>query len=400
MSNTTSATGQEPPFTLVLLLAVAAGLGVAALYYNQPILNLLAATFGASPSAIGWVPTLTQIGYAVGILFLSPAGDRVDRRNMIVAKAIVLSGLLLGMAMAQSLVQLCVLSVGVGVAASLAQDCVPAAAMLAPDARRGKIVGMVMMGLLLGILLSRVVSGVVGQFLGWRIMFAAAAVLMAALAVVVARRLPHFPPSTTLPYTSLLASLGTLWRRHADMRRAALAQCFLSASFSAFWSTLAVMLHQPPFGLGSSVAGAFGLIGAAGALAAPVAGGISDRHGPERVTRIGTLLVFASFASLAAWPGNLWLLVLATVVFDLGMQATLIGHQTIIYSLDAAARARLNALLIGAMFVGMASGSAIGSQMLDHFGWRGVCMFSAGAALAAFAVRMWPHHRQPSAAVV
>jgi predicted MFS family arabinose efflux permease len=375
---------------LVFLLACGAGLGAASLYYNQPILGTLAAEFHASPAEIGRVPTLTQVGYAIGILLLAPIGDRFDRRTIILCKAAVLSLALLATAAAQSLFQLCALSVVIGVAASLAQDCVPAAAALAPEARRGKIVGSVMTGLLLGILLSRVVSGTVSEMFGWRAMFVLAAAAIAALAMVSARYLPRFAPTTDLPYSALLGSLATLWRRHGALRRAALAQGLLSAAFSAFWSTLAVMLHQPPFGFGSSVAGAFGLAGAVGALAAPIAGGIADRKGPELVTRIGAMLVLVSFVGFALAPGNLWLLVAGTLLFDLGVQAALIAHQSIIYRLEPAARSRLTAILVGAMFVGMAGGSALGSVVLSLAGWRGLSLLAAAAALAALGVRFWP----------
>ncbi|HSD40018.1 MAG TPA: MFS transporter [Rhodocyclaceae bacterium] len=378
---------------LVFLLACGAGLGVASLYYNQPILSTLAAEFHATPAQIGRVPTLTQVGYAIGILLLAPIGDRFDRRTIILCKAVVLSLALLATAAAQSLLQLCALSVVIGVTASLAQDCVPAAAALAPEARRGKIVGTVMTGLLLGILFSRVVSGVVSEWFGWRAMFVLAAVAIAILTVVSARRLPRFAPTTDLPYSALLGSLATLWRRHDALRRAALAQGLLSVAFSAFWSTLAVMLHEAPFGFGSSVVGAFGLAGAAGALAAPIAGSIADRKGPELVTRIGAMLVFVSFVGFALAPENLYWLVAGTLLFDLGVQAAMIAHQSIIYRLEPAARSRLTAILLGAMFIGMAAGSTLGSIVLSSAGWRGVSVFAAGATLVALAVRFWPGKR-------
>ena len=376
---------------LVFLLASAAGLSVASLYYNQPMLSTLAAEFHASPTVIGRIPTLTQLGYALGILLLAPLGDRFDRRTIILCKVALLALALLATAAAQSITQLGALSVVIGITASLAQDAVPAAAALAPESRRGKIVGSVMTGLLLGILLSRVASGLVTELFGWRALFVIAAGLVALLGIVAARRLPHFAPSTDLPYAALLGSLVTLWRRHADMRRAALAQGLLSAAFSAFWSTLAVMLHQPPFGYGSAIAGAFGLAGAIGALAAPVAGSLADRRGPEHVTRIGAVLVIISFAGFALLPHSLGMLIAGTLVFDLGVQASLIAHQSIVYGLEPGARSRLNALLIGAMFVGMAGGSALGSLALDLAGWRGLCAFAGSTALAALAVRLWPH---------
>lgn len=373
---------------LVFLLACTAGLGVATLYYNQPILGVLATDFHATAGEIGYIPTLTQIGYTIGILLLAPLGDRYDRRRVILSKILMLGLGLLVMAATQSLTQLGAASVVIGIAATLAQDCVPAAATLAPEARRGQIVGSVMMGLLLGILLSRVVSGVVAEALGWRTMFVLAAVAVGVLGLVAHRRLPAFAPTTDLPYHTLLGSLLTLWRRHAELRRAAIAQGFLCAAFSAFWSTLAIMLHEPPFSYGSAVAGCFGLAGAAGALAAPIAGRIADRYGPEAVTQLGAALVLVSFAGFAIAPQSLWWLIAGTLLFDLGIQASMVAHQSIIYRLDPAARSRLNALLIGSMFTGMAGGSALGSLALLHAGWRGVALLAATCSLAALAVRI------------
>jgi len=383
-----------PALTPALLatLAVSTGLAVASIYYAQPMLALLAETQHASPFAVGLVPTMTQLGYAAGILLLTPLGDRLDRRRVIGVKTLLLVAALLASAMAPSLPLLVAASFGVGLLATVAQDIVPAVATLAPAARRGRAVGTVMTGLLLGILLSRVVSGVVAGQWGWRVMFGLAAAAMAVVATVLFWRLPRFTPTTTLPYPALLGSLLTLWRRHAALRRAAFAQGLLAVAFSAFWSTLAVWLHAPPFGLGSAAAGAFGLAGAAGALAAPLAGRLSDRHGPLGVARLGALLVLGSFLALLALPSldrgaGLWLVSLAALGFDLGVQASLIAHQTIVYGLDPEARSRLNAVFFTVVFMGMATGSVFGSLLLDLAGVRAVFGLAALAAAAAWGLR-------------
>jgi predicted MFS family arabinose efflux permease len=376
------------PATLVLLLATGAGLGAATLYYAQPMLGVLGSDFQATPGAIGLVPTLTQLGYALGILLLAPLGDRFDRRRIILIKTGALTAALLAAAAAPTLGVLLAASLAIGIAATLAQDIVPAAATLAPDAQRGKMVGTVMTGLLLGILLSRVVSGWVAQQWGWRTMFMAAAATIALLGVAVWVRLPKFAPTTTLSYGALLGSLLTLWRRHVELRRAAVAQGLLSIGFSAFWSTLAVMLHAAPFHLGSSAAGTFGLAGAAGALAAPLAGRVADRRGPEVVTRMGAALVAVAFLAMAMGTEQLWLIALGAVVFDLGAQAALIAHQSIVYSIEPEARSRLNAVLFVGMFTGMSSGAFLGSLVLGQWGWLGVCILAIGSALAALAVRL------------
>ena len=395
----TLATSAEPSARLVLLLASGAGLSVASLYYSQPMLGILAEDLGVNALNIGFVPTLTQLGYALGILLLAPLGDRHDRRNIILVKAALLVVSLLASAFAPSLGILLAASLAIGLTATLAQDIVPAAATLAHETRRGKVVGTVMTGLLLGILLSRVVSGFVAEHVGWRTMFGLAAIGVSFIGIAIWRGLPRFSPTTTLPYRALLGSLLDLVRRHAALRHAALAQGLLSVSFSAFWSTLAVMLHAEPFNMGSAVAGAFGFAGAVGALAAPLAGHLADRRGPELVTRLGTGLTALSFAvmclaSLLSPTAQLWLLGIGTVGFDLGIQTSLIAHQTIVYGIEPAARSRLNAVLIFGMFVGMATGATLGSAMLAHWGWVAVTSMATLFSLAAFAVRFWQVPRE------
>lgn len=395
-AETGAATGL--PARLVLLLAAGAGLAVASLYYSQPMLGVLGPDIGASDWAVGLVPTLTQLGYALGILLLAPLGDRYDRRRIVLAKAAVLSAALLASGAATGIGLLLATSLAIGLAATMAQDIVPAAATLAPESHRGKVVGTVMTGLLLGILLSRVLSGFVAEHFGWRIMFVIAAASIALIGAVAWRALPRFKPTTHLAYSALLGSLASLWRKHGALRRATLAQGLLSIGFSAFWSTLAVMLHGAPFHLGSAAAGAFGLAGAAGALAAPLAGRLADRKGPELVTRLGAALAAVSFAGMLFSPllaphARLWLIAASALGFDLGVQVALVAHQTIVYGIEPGARSRLNAVLFVGMFVGMAAGAALGSLMLARWGWMAVTALSTAAAIGALLVRAWPGAR-------
>lgn len=380
---------------LVLLLAGGAGLSVASLYYAQPMLGVLGPDVGASTSHVGLVPTLTQLGYALGIALLAPLGDRYDRRNIIALKAAALALALLLAAASPSLSLLLMASLAVGLAATMAQDIVPAAATLAPEAQRGKVVGQVMTGLLLGILLSRVLSGFVAAHWGWRAMFVLAAASIALVGAAAWRGLPRFAPSTRLGYGALLASLVQLWRSHGALRRAAWAQGLLAVGFSAFWSTLAVMLHEAPFHMGSAVAGAFGLAGAAGALAAPLAGRLADRRGTAWVARGGIVLALLCFGAMAAMPllppgGQLVLLALSAAGFDLGVQATLIAHQTLVYGIDPGARSRLNAVLFVGMFLGMAAGAGLGSLLFAQGGWLAVTLLAVLSSLLALGVRLWP----------
>lgn len=375
---------------LVTLLAVGAGLAVAGLYYNQPMLGTLAASLGASPERIGFIPVATQLGYGVGIVLFAPLGDELDRRSVIVVKAALLAVALVVAGVAQGVWWLSAASLAVGLLATVAQDLVPAAAAIAEPSSRGKTVGTVMTGLLLGILLSRVVSGAVTEYLSWRAVFFGAAGVMALFAATAARMLPSFPPTVRASYGALLRSMATLVRDVAPLRRAAMTQGLLSLAFSGFWSTLALGLAAPPFGLSSVVAGSFGIAGAAGAVAAPIAGGLSDRRGPRVVIRVGAALTVIAFGAMAVFGRSLIVLVGGTILFDLGVQSCLIAHQTIVYAQDPAARSRLNAVLISAMFLGMSGGAFAASRVFAGFGFPGVCAMGAVAAGGALALRMLP----------
>lgn len=397
MSAIQTQTQNEPlSAPLVFTLAAGAGLSVASIYYSQPMLDIISKQFNAGIGAVGMVPMLTQAGYALGILLLAPLGDRHDRRTIIFIKGLMLVAALLLCGFSGGLSALLIASFITGLTATVAQDIVPASAALAPERSRGKTVGTVMTGLLVGILLSRVVSGVVAEYFGWRTMYMIAALAVLLITLTLWRILPRFAPGTSVSYPRLLLSLVHLWRHHQTLRRAALAQGLLSVGFSAFWSTLALMLSDR-FHLDSAVAGAFGLAGAAGAMAAPLAGSFADRIGPARVTQAGAALVTISFAlmfllPLLPPPAQLALIVLCTIGFDLGVQATLVAHQTLVYGLAPEARSRLNALLFTVVFIGMATGAALGSLALAHWGWNGVVALSTLAGAAALAVRFASRH--------
>lgn len=394
MKSASPASDAQPDLTinLVFILALGAGITVASIYYSQPLLSLIGREFQQDSSMAGQIPTFTQIGYALGILLLTPLGDRFDRRRLILIKGGLLVMTLLVCAWLDAFPLMIVVSLFIGILATVAQDIVPTAAILAPERRRGKIVGIVMTGLLGGILLSRVFSGVVGEYLGWRAVYLFAALMVASIILCLGRFLPDIAPTTAQSVLQLWRSLFNLWRRYPELRCAAVAQGILSLAFSAFWSTLAVMLHQR-FGLDSAVAGLFGLAGAAGTFAAPLAGGLADRIGPDKVTQGAAGLVSFSFAIMLLMPwyqqtGQLVLLALSAIGFDLGVQASLIAHQTLIFRLDTGARSRLNALLFTTIFIGMALGSTLGSFGLARYGWNSVVIIGIAAGAVALVIRV------------
>lgn len=386
---------------VIFILALGAGFSVAAIYYAQPLLPLMGANLHLSVEGMGLVPTLTQAGYALGILFLLPLGDRHDRRKLILMKSAALAVLLLLCSLTGQLTSLLMVSLLIGMAATMAQDIVPAAAILAPAGKQGKMVGTVMTGLLLGILLSRTVSGLVGALFGWRVMYQAAAVSIALIGLLMWRVLPRFEIHSNLTYPQLMKSMAHLWKRYPALRRAAFAQGFLSIAFSAFWSTLAVMLLAH-YQMGSAVAGGFGIAGAAGALAAPLAGGLADKFGAEKVTQMGAALVTVSFALMFLLPalpphGQLILIAISAVGFDLGLQSSLVAHQNLVYGLEPQARGRLSALLFTGVFIGMSLGSVLGSKLYVIAVWSGVVTLAVITGAIALGIRLIESARVVSA---
>jgi len=285
---------------LLLLLATIAGVSVANIYYNQPLLDSFRASFPDGASWIGAVPTATQLGYAAGMFLLAPLGDRFDRRGLILLQIAGLSIALIAAAAAPSLVVLAFASLAIGILATIAQQAVPFAAEIAPPAERGHAVGTVMSGLLLGILLARTVSSFVGGLWGWRAIFFISAALMLALAVVLYRTLPQRPPSHTARYGSLLRSVLDLARSEPALRRRAACQALLFGAFSAFWTAIAYELIDE-HGFTQSQIALFALVGAGGAAAAPLAGRLADRgHGP---LASGGALACSDAAPAAAYRG-------------------------------------------------------------------------------------------------
>ncbi|WP_316224422.1 MULTISPECIES: MFS transporter [unclassified Bradyrhizobium] len=375
---------------LIWLMAVGAGVGVANVYYIQPVVPAVQTAFGLSSEQASLVPAVSQAGYAAGMALLAPLGDLIDRKRLILAKSGLLVLTLLATAVAPNLFLLLAASLAVGLLGSVGQDFIPVSAHLASPENRGHTIGLVTTGLLSGILLSRTLGGAVGELFGWQAIYFIAAILVALLGLAVWRLLPRQPATVSGSYGSLLASLATLVVHQSVLRKALVTQALLASTLGAFWSTLALMLAAPPFGLGASAAGAFGLAGVAGALGAPLFGGFADRRGPMAAIRVGCLLVAAAFTLMFIESQSMTALIVGAVVFDLGVMAGLVSHQTIVTSIDPAARSRLNGLLMTAAMIGMSLGAAAGGWAWSIAGWAGVCLTGVIAGLLALLRSLLP----------
>lgn len=372
---------------LVLLLAVACGLSVANLYYVQPVLADIGREFAVSVNQVGVLATLSQLGYALGLLLIIPLGDRYNRRALIVAMLVAVTVALIAMALAPTLVLLSIASFIVGVTTVVPQLIVPLAASLARPQERGRVVGTVMSGLLIGILLARTVSGVLAAHLGWRAMYWIAAGLMVLLALVLRFLLPPDRPQSDMSYTQLLRSLWSLVKSEPVLRETSVYGALGFAAFSAFWATLSFRLQTPPFHYGSEVAGLFGLVGVVGALAASFIGRLADKVNPRKTIGIGLLILLASFGIFWLTGQYLWGLIIGVILLDLGAQANQISNQARVYSLNPAARSRLNTIYMVSYFIGGSFGSFLGTYGWGFAGWFGVC--GVGLLLLSLALAVY-----------
>ena len=364
----TGVSQQGPSRGLVVLFAVATGQAVASNYLAQPLLETIRQHFAISAGLAGLIVTVSQVGYAAGLVLLLPLGDLFERRRLLVTLAGV-NVLLLSLAGLAPSISLFMAAAGlIGFTSVMAQILVPFAAGLSPEAERGRVVGTVMSGLILGILLARTASGLIAQLAGWRAVYGVAAALMAVQMVVLARKLPTWRQHVGLSYPRLLASVPAIARAEPVLRWRAVFGALSFAAFSVLWTTLAFLLSGPHYGYGEATIGLFGLVGASGAAAATFAGRLSDRGWRDRLTGASSLL-----------------LLVGIVVLDIGAQALHITNQGEIYRLQPDARSRINAFYMVSCFVGAAAGSAGAALAYSTGGWDGVCLLGAACGLASLA---------------
>ncbi|MDQ2887340.1 MAG: MFS transporter [Chloroflexota bacterium] len=378
---------------MVWLLAVATAFAVGNLYYGQPLLADIARSFSVSVNSVGIAATVTQLGYAVGLLLIVPLGDAFERRKLIVITLLAVTVALIATALAPSIPWLIFACFAIGVTTVVPQIILPMAASLTHPRERGRVVGTIMSGLLIGILLARTVSGFIGAQFGWRAMYWIAAGMMLLLALALRFTLPTNRPQTQMSYPQLLHSLAGLLRTEPSIREISLFGALVFGAFSAFWSTLAFFLSTPPYHYGSEVVGLFGLVGVGGALIASFVGRLSDRIDARYIT--GGAIVVTLLAFIIFWLlGHLlWGLILGVIVLDMGTQGNQVSNQARVYSLNPEARNRLNTIYMVSYFIGGSLGTALGTYGWSMARWTGVCIVGSAMLMVAIIVYLWNWRR-------
>jgi predicted MFS family arabinose efflux permease len=375
---------------VLALLAVAAGLGVANLYYAQPLAALMAGSLGISAAAMGSCLTACQLGYALAMFLLVPLGDGRERRGLMLQTALATSLSALLLALAPNYVWLLLAHLLLGFSSCLPQMAVPFAVALAHREERGAAIGTVMSGLLTGILLSRIASGLLASAIGWRGTFVAAAVLMAALALLLRWLLPLQHPPEPLAWRRIVLSMPGVLRSQPLLVRHGWIGALGFASFSVFWSTLSFQLAA--LGYGPRTAGLYGVLGVVGIAAASIVGRHAERWGPARVIALGLLGLAFSFGLSAGASRSLAGLAIGAVLLDAGMQASHLANQTVLFGLQPELRNRINAIYMVSFFIGGAVGTAAASLAWQLVGWNGVCLVGAAFALCGLIplATRWP----------
>ncbi|MEO7761470.1 MAG: MFS transporter [Casimicrobiaceae bacterium] len=355
------------------------------IHFQTPLLGQIAAQFHASPSAVGWIPTLTFAGFFSGTLLLVPLGDKLDKRQLILGQVVALIIALLAMAAAPSLVLAAVASFLIGIFCGISQHAVPLVSELADPLERGRLVGGVLSGVFTGLLFARVVSGQIAEHFDWRWTYVFGAALVAVAGVLAWFTLPRVPPKSSLRYLDLLKSIVALYVRHPRIRNPSAVQFFTGICYGGFWATIAGMLLSV-HGLGPGVAGLIGIPGAAGILVAAPAGRWMDRSGIAPVVSIGIALVIAAYLTFGFATASITFVVIGAMLLDCGLRATMVANQTQVTSAAPEARSRATTIFTSHMWGGNSVGALLASIGYAHWGWIGVCVLGVAASTTAFVI--------------
>lgn len=353
---------------IIPVMSFSAGTIVANVYYSQPILRNIAESLGKSENAVGKIAVLAQLGYGLGMFFLLPLGDKLNRKKLILSICLTLIVMLLILANTTNFTSLLVLSFIIGVCSTPAQIILPMSAALGKE-NRGKNVGIVFSGILCGILGSRLLSGALTDLWGWQSVFLCSAILVSISSLLLFFLLPEMPAKFKGSYFGLLKSTVSLIGQYKILRQASLLGSFTFGVFCSFWTTLTFHLSEEPFYYPASTIGLFGLIAIGGALVAPYFGKMADKGQVFKNLYLTVGMLFLSILVMWFFPHSIWVLIIAIFFLDIGVQATQITNFTRIYSLDEQAHSRLNTVYMTTYFIGAGTGTFFGLLSWSLGGW-------------------------------
>ncbi|AXX92277.1 MFS transporter [Malaciobacter molluscorum LMG 25693] len=358
----------------IFVMSATAGISVANIYYNQPILNDIAKDLNVSHLAVGNLPTFSQVGYGLGLFFVTALGDKIDRKKLINILHVLLGLSLLGLAFINNIFGLYVLSLLTGLFSVSSQVVIPMAASMSGK-EKGKVVGTIFSGLLGGILLSRTLSGYITQwFDNWHMIFALSAFFVFIIAIFISKTLPCMQAHFSDSYLSLLKSSVFQLKRFSLLRRNTLLIAISFGLFCSFWTTLTFKLSQAPFNYDSDQIGLFGILATAGVLLSPYIGKVSDKINANVIKLISVVMIMVSVFLMRFFDTSLYAFIIAILLLDVGFQAVQVNNISQIYTLDEKAHSRINTAYMSCMFLGGSIGTFIGVLCWEKGGWNFVTL--------------------------
>ncbi len=370
------------PSSLVALLAVMAGVSVANLYYCQPLLNLIREDTGLTEFQVNLMPVFTQIGYALGLLFIIPMGDLYNRRSTILICFGVLFFSLLTIAFSNSVTML-IASFITGVFSVAPQIFIPFVSQFSRKEEKERKVGLVLSGLLVGILGSRVASGYVGDIFGWRTMYGIAAGLIAISAVIVMKTFPYVEPTFNGRFIKLMSSIFRLVKENPKAVTYSVRSGLIFGSLLGMWACMAFRMKEAPFFQGSDMVGLLGLCGIAGALTASNAGKYITRYGVEKVNACGVSLVLLAWIIMGLFQNYYVGIIAGVIIIDIGMQCVQLSNQSATMKLCPQASSRMNTIYMVTYFIGGSFGTFLAGTMWVKFGWYGTVFAGLSMVIAS-----------------
>lgn len=370
--------------SLLLTMAVIAGLTVANCYYNQPLLEMIRHDMGVSQHEANLITVVTQIGYALGLCFLIPIGDLYSRRRIIVINMSVAAVMAVFIAFSQRVWIVWGASLLLGACSVIPQFFIPIAGQYSEKKNKGRNMGIVLSGLLTGILASRVVSGYVGEWLGWREMFIIAALIMIVCLILTLKIMPQIDSNYVGTYRGLMKSVFHIVASNARIRLYAIRAAFSFGSMMAIWSCLAFRLAQTPFFSGSEMVGTLGMCGIAGALAASGLGKLVNQWGIRKLSLYGACLQLVAWTTAYLFGDTYMGLIVAIILVDIGLQCLQLSNQSGCIQEMPEASNRANTIFMTTYFIGGSFGTYCAGLAWTHEGWMGVC--AVGAVLAAISL--------------